>query len=120
MRAPSPSSWQRGCWRQVWVPDAKTQALRRRVARRAALVRQRTRAKNEVHATLSRALLGRPPVAELFGREGRSWLAAQVLAEEEAETIAGCLRQIDFLEGEIKQSTNTSPAGPSPRRRHGT
>jgi transposase len=35
-----------GCW----VPDEHTRALRRRLARRAQLVRQRTRVKNEVHA----------------------------------------------------------------------
>jgi transposase len=85
----------------VWVPDPVTQALRRRIARRASLVRQRTRAKNEVHATLSRALLGRAPVTDLFGKEGRAWLAAQDLGDEEVETVAGCLRQIDFLDGEV-------------------
>ena len=45
----------------VWVPDEDTQALRRRVARRAALIRQLVRAKNEVHAVVMRCLLGRPP-----------------------------------------------------------
>jgi transposase len=86
----------------VWVPDAKTQALRRRVARRAALVRQRTRAKNEVHAVLARCLLGRPDVADLFGVEGRTWLEGQQLADEERETVASCLRQIEFVEAELE------------------
>jgi transposase len=85
----------------VWVPDPATQALRRRVARRAALVRQRARAKNEVHATLSRCLLGRSPASDLFGAAGRRWLAAQRLLEAESETVAGCLHQIDFLDEEI-------------------
>lgn len=85
----------------VWIPGPEIQALRRRVARRAALVRQRTRAKNEVHAALARCLLGRAPVSDLFGAEGRAWLQVQQLGVEEAETIAGCLRQIDFLDGEI-------------------
>lgn len=85
----------------VWVPDPATQALRRRVARRAALVRQRARAKNEVHAALSRCLLGRSPAADLFGAAGRRWLSAQRLPEAEAETVAGCLHQIDFLDEEI-------------------
>jgi transposase len=85
----------------VWVPDAQTQALRRRVARRAALIRQRTRAKNEVHATLSRCLLGRAPVSDLFGKGGRAWLSRQELPAEETETVSGCLRQIDFLDGEV-------------------
>jgi transposase len=43
-----------GMLESVWVPDAETSGLRRRVALRAALVRQRTRAKNEIHATLAR------------------------------------------------------------------
>lgn len=90
-----------GMLEPVWVPDAVTSGLRRRVARRAALVRQRTRAKNEIHATLARALLGRCPVSDLFGKEGRAWLCEQELGEEEAETVAGCLRQIDFLDGEV-------------------
>jgi transposase len=85
----------------VWIPDPAIQALRRRVARRAALVRQRTRAKNEVHAVLARCLLGRAPVSDLFGRAGRAWLSAQALADAEQETVTGCLRQIDFLDAEI-------------------
>lgn len=87
----------------VWVPDAQTQALRRRVARRAALVRQRTRAKNEIHATLARCLLGRSPFTDLFSAEGRMWLEQQQLTDDEQETITGCLRQIDFLDEEIAQ-----------------
>jgi transposase len=90
-----------GMLESVWVPDATTQALRRRVARRAALVRQRTRAKNEVHAVLARCLLGKAPMSDLFGKKGRSWLSEQQLGEDEAETVSGCLRQIEFLDGEI-------------------
>jgi transposase len=86
---------------EVWVCDERIGALRRRLARRSALVRQRTRAKNEVHAVLSRCLLGRPPVSDLFGKAGRVWLTGHRLAEEEQETVEGCLRQIDFLGAEI-------------------
>ncbi|MEX2195399.1 MAG: IS110 family transposase [Thermoleophilaceae bacterium] len=86
---------------EVWVCDERIGALRRRLARRGALVRQRTRAKNEVHAVLSRCLLGRPPVSDLFGKAGRRWLAGHDLVEEEQETVEGCLRQIDFLDTEI-------------------
>jgi transposase len=92
-----------GMLEPVWVPDAETSALRRGVARRAALVRQRTRAKNEIHATLARCLLGRCPVSDLFGKQGRAWLAEQQLSSEETETISGCLRQIDFLDVEVAQ-----------------
>jgi hypothetical protein len=77
----------------VWVCDERIGALRRRLARRAALVRQRTRAKNEVHAVISRCLLVRPPVSDLFGKAGRVWLAGHEVVEEERETVEGCLRQ---------------------------
>jgi Transposase len=66
-----------GMLKAVWVPDEATAALRRRVARRAGLVRARTRVKNEVHAVLARCLLGRPPVSDLFGKQGRVWLTEQ-------------------------------------------
>jgi transposase len=84
------------------TPDApQTSALRRRIARRAQLVRQRTREKNQVHAILIRNLSERTPVADLFGVAGRRWLAAQRLPVDEGEMVEACLRGIDFLDGEI-------------------
>src|SRR6266702_3488233 len=71
------------------------------ISARAQLVRQRTRAKNQVHATLVRNLKGKPPVSDLFGVRGRRWLAAQELPADERETVTACLRQIEFLDGEI-------------------
>ncbi len=56
---------------QVWMPDERTQALRRQVARRAQIVRQRTRLKNEIHSVLATHLIERCPAADLFGRKGR-------------------------------------------------
>jgi transposase len=90
-----------GMLKEVWVPDEETGALRRRVARRAGLVRARTRVKNEAHAVLARCLLGRPPVSDLFGKQGRVWLTELQLPEEEAETVESCLRHIAFLDSEI-------------------
>jgi transposase len=87
----------------LWLPDECTRALRRRLGRRAQLVRARTRAKNEVHAALVRRLIARPKVADLFGQAGRRWLEGLELPEEERETVAGAVRQVDFLEGEIAQ-----------------
>jgi len=87
----------------VWLPDEQTRVLRRRISARAQLVRQRTRAKNQVHATLVRNLKGKPPVSDLFGVRGRRWLADQELPADEQETVAACLRQIAFLDGEIGQ-----------------
>jgi transposase len=85
----------------LWLPDERTSAMRRRLARRAQLVRARTRAKNEVHAVLIRRLIAKPRVADLFGQGGRRWLAELELPEEERETLGSALRQVDFLEQEI-------------------
>jgi transposase len=88
---------------EVFGPDEEIRALRRRLARRAALVRQRTRAKNELHAVLARNLQGRPPMSDVFGVRGRAWLRALPLPADERETVAGCLRQVDFLDREISE-----------------
>src|SRR3954453_16021350 len=45
---------------EVWAPDEVTRALRRRVAHRSSLVRQRTRLRNQVHAVLARNLIAAP------------------------------------------------------------
>jgi transposase len=85
----------------VWSPDEFTRALRRRLQRRAKLVRARTRAKNECHAVLARNLKGKPPMSDVFGKKGRRWLAALELPADESETVACCLREVDFLDSEI-------------------
>src|SRR5919106_1817487 len=85
----------------VWVPDQQTRVLRRRLARREQLVRSRSRAKNEIHAVLMRRLKGKPPVSDLFGVKGRKWLRELALPVEEAETVEGALRHIEFLDQEI-------------------
>jgi transposase len=88
----------------LWMPDAPTRALRRRLQRRSQLVRARTRAKNEIHAALMRQLIAKPKVSDLFGLEGRRWLEALELPIEERETLDGALRQIDFLDAEVAEA----------------
>jgi transposase len=85
----------------VWTPDEQTRVLRRRLARREQLVRARSRAKNEIHAVLMRRLKGKPPFSDLFGVKARKWLAGLELPVEEQETVAGCLRHVEFLDREI-------------------
>jgi transposase len=86
----------------VWVPDHRTWVMRRRLQRRGQLVRARSRAKNQIHATLMRCLVGRAPFREPFGPKGRRWLEALGLPEEEREAVDSALRQIDFLDSEIE------------------
>src|SRR3954466_10001078 len=89
---------------EVWTPDDKTQTRRRLITRRCALVRARTRAKNQVHAVLARNLLGRPPVTDLFGGKGRAWLAAQIvgLPLDERLSVDAGLRQAPCLAGGLQ------------------
>jgi transposase len=85
----------------VWVADEDTQARRRQVARRAHLVRQRTRLKNQVQAILQRNLIPRCPAADLFGLKGRRWLAEQELPADERQAVEALLRQLDFHAQEL-------------------
>jgi transposase len=85
---------------EVWIVDEATRVLRRRVSRRAHLVKARTKVKNQVHATLIRNLK-RVPVSDLFGVRGLAWLAELELPADERETVDACLRHIAFLDREI-------------------
>ncbi len=86
----------------LWVPDEPTRMMRRRLARRAQLVKGRTRAKNEIHAALMRRLIAKPAVSDLFGLAGRRWLGELELPIEERETLESCMRQIEFHESELE------------------
>src|SRR6266540_4093033 len=86
----------------VWLPDDATFALRRQVARRAHIVRQRTRLKNQVQSILHRNLVPRCPAADLFGNKGRAWLAAQHLPQDEQQAVGALLRQLDFHGQELR------------------
>ncbi len=90
---------------RVWTPDEAARTRRRLISRRCALVRQRTREKNQIHAALQRNLIERPPMSDLFGVGGRAWLAERVgrLPLDERLTVEACLRQIDFVEGKLER-----------------
>ena len=85
----------------VWLPDDRTRMLRRIVSRRAHLVRQRTRLKNQVHAVLARNLAPTCPASDLFGTAGRHWLARQDLPADERRSVDALLRQLDFHGDEL-------------------
>lgn len=86
--------------RSAWSSEP-TRALRRRLQRRSKLVRSRTRAKNECRAVLQRNRKRRPPMTDVFGKAGRTWLAALELPADESETLECCLREGDFLDHEV-------------------
>ena len=88
----------------VWMGDKRTPLLRRLVSRHAQLVKERTRAKNQIHAVLQRTLKGRPPASDLFGKRGRAWLGEQDLPADERETVQAALRHVEFLDGELREA----------------
>jgi transposase len=85
----------------VWIPDERTRALRRLIARRRGVVKRRTQVKNEIQAVLHRNLIERPKVSDLFGAKGRAWLKTVRLVDDEQLTLDGALRQLEFLDGEL-------------------
>ena len=78
-----------GFVREVWAPDDETAMLRWQLSRRRQLVKHRTREKNQVHAVLIRNLKERPPMSDLFGVNGRAWLAGAGSARNRARDRAG-------------------------------
>ena len=97
---------------EVWVPDDRTERLRRLVARRNQVVRHRTRVKNEVHGILQAHLVPKCPHADLFNKRGRDWLSKQALPDDERAAIARHVREVDRLaedladlDGEIAKDT---------------
>jgi transposase len=87
---------------KVWIGDERTRVMRRRISRRRGLVKQATRAKNEIAAILHRNLKRRPPFSDPLGKAGRRWLAGQELLLDEREALDGALRQLEFTERELR------------------
>lgn len=77
---------------EVWVPDGRTQALRRQVSRRTQLVRQRTRIKNIVQTILHAHLVPPCPHADLFGASGRAGMAGRPSAARRRALGGGAAR----------------------------
>ncbi len=85
---------------EVWVPDEETRALRRRLAHRQGLVRQRTGLRNQVHAVLARNLVDLE-ASDLFGKKGRRLLAGAALPEHERDAVDATLRLHDAVDEEL-------------------
>ncbi|WFU71461.1 IS110 family transposase [Bradyrhizobium sp. CB2312] len=88
---------------EVWVPNERTMALRRQVARRTQLVRQRVRLKNLIQSILHAHLIPPCPHLNLVGISGRRWIAAQIVPPDERAAIERHLAQIDLIQGSLKE-----------------
>ena len=84
----------------IWLPDPEVRSERERARFRLHLVRQRTRLKNRIHATLI-AHGHACPVSDLFGRSGRALLKRLEIPEPWRGTLEASLGLIDDLDREI-------------------
>src|SRR5438046_5746898 len=57
-------------------------------------------------------------MTDLFGKAGREWLAALELPVDESETVACCLREVDFLDAEVGLIESELAAQADPQRLH--
>jgi transposase len=90
----------------VWQPDAETRLRRRRCAYRAALVSDRTRLKNRIHAILHQRLIP-VPVGDLFCKQGMQWLAALELDAQGHSERNESLRALALVEEQIETVSQT-------------
>lgn len=84
---------------EAWIAPPQVRELRERVRYRAKLVAIRSSLKAQVHAVLAKA--GLPVgVSDLFGMQGRRWLAGCALRGAYADRVASLLGLIDLLDAE--------------------
>lgn len=96
-------------WWQVWLAPQEVRDQREWLRYRMALVAVQTMTKNRIHATLHRhgIIAG---VSDLFGKKGREFLkllleADEPLRESSRKTLAGHLRLLDQVRGQIAAAT---------------
>jgi transposase len=87
----------------AYVPPPEVRELRELLRYRLDLVKQRTALKNRVHALLAKEGI-MSPFTDLFGRQGRQWLAALPIQCAQRQRLDGFLRVLDSLTREIHQA----------------
>jgi transposase len=85
---------------EAWISDAATTALRDQMRLRVALSRQRAQWKNQIHGALHQQGV-RAPRSDLFGKQGREWLAQVELGVATRLVVNTCLELIDQLSRQI-------------------
>ena len=88
---------------EVWIPPGELRDVRELPRARMVLVRERTRLKQRVHATLAKYGI-QVGASDLFGAKGRQllWGKLPLLPPHTRYVTEGILRQIDALDEEIQ------------------
>jgi transposase len=90
----------------IWLPPPEVRSMRELARFRLHLVKHRTSLKNRIHSTLMTH--GRPvAVSDLFGSEGRRFLAGLELFPMWERTVTATLEVIDHLDGQITRCHET-------------
>lgn len=93
----------------VWLPDERTEAMRRLVSRRSNLVKRRTACKNDIHSILHRNLVDYK-TSDLFSTKGLSWLKQTQLPALERLLVDDYLDEIGDINQRIETSEKTTAA----------
>jgi transposase len=101
----------------VWICDEATRVLRRRIARRTQLVRGRTRARNQIHATLIRNLAAAARPATSSPATGVTGCRTSSCPTMNARRSSAASARPTSSPASSPTSTARSPATPSATRR---
>jgi len=85
---------------EAWFPPRDIRELRLRARQRCWLAVLRAQGKNRLQSLLQMHGL-RPPLTDVFGVQGRAWLAKQALPGATRESVEQILRLHDFLRQEL-------------------
>lgn len=85
-----------------WVPDEDVEELREMTRHRAALVRRRTQAKNQISGLLTRCGALRP-YKDIYGKRGRAWLEQVELPSPMRYQLDRWLESLDHTAGQIQK-----------------
>jgi transposase len=91
---------------RAWLPDEPVEELRELTRYRLDLVQLRTRAKNHANGVLIRGGFVRPQ-SDVFGEQGRVWLAQLKLPPVMRRQVDGWLAAIDFYQQQIQAVERT-------------
>jgi transposase len=89
---------------EAWMANQRTQQLRLLTRLRITLGRQRAKAKNQLQAVLHQEGFLKP-VADVFGKRGRAWLAELALSPAARVVVEVWLKVVDQLDAAIAEQT---------------
>jgi len=87
---------------QAWMADRSTRERRQQVRLRISLGQHRAAWKNQVHAVLHQHGQ-RPPVSDVFGKQGRQWLAQIPLPAAARHTVNTYCSMIDQISRHVRE-----------------